>query len=70
MRTFAPRDAATLFGADGWFKASASDSNGTGCVEINFGTGGLVGLRDSKHPQGGSFVFSREEWRRFLDHCS
>jgi hypothetical protein len=36
-------------------------------VEVNFGEGGLVGLRDSKHPQGGAFVFTTKEWCTFLN---
>ena len=67
MRTYDPRTATTLFGADGWFKATASNSNGTGCVEINFGAG-LVGLRDSKHPEGATFAFPPNEWRTFVTH--
>jgi hypothetical protein len=66
MRTYEARTAATLFGTDGWFKATASEGNGTGCVEVNLTTGGLVGLRDSKHPQGAAFVFTTKEWRTFL----
>jgi hypothetical protein len=66
MRTYDSRSAADLFGVDSWFKATASNSNGTGCVEVNHGTSGLVGLRDSKHPQGGAFAFGTVEWRTFL----
>ena len=36
MRTCDSRSAAELFGVDGWFKAKASNDNGTGCVEVNF----------------------------------
>lgn len=96
MRTYDSRSAAELFGVDGWFKASASDANGTGCVEVNFarvpsdswfkasasnanGTGcvevtfgqpGVVGLRDSKNPDGGAFAFTAAEWRAFRAHVS
>ena len=66
MRTYDPHAAAALFGTDGWFKATASDDNGTGCVEVNFGAGGMVGLRDSKDPNGPAFVFTSAEWSRFL----
>jgi hypothetical protein len=68
MRTYDSRSAAELFGVDGWFKASASNSNGTGCVEVSFGDG--VGLRDSKHPEGGAFAFTSTEWRAFLSHVT
>jgi hypothetical protein len=66
MRTYDSRSAAELFGVDGWFKAAASNDNGTGCVEVNLGEPGMVGLRDSKHPQGGAFAFGAAEWRTFL----
>jgi Domain of unknown function (DUF397) len=69
MRTYDPRAAATPFGADGWFKATASSDNGTGCVEVNFGATGLIGLRDSKQPHAAAFVFTTGEWRAFLDHA-
>jgi hypothetical protein len=55
-----------MFDPNGWFKATASDSNGTGCVEVNFGSGRVVGLRDSKNPNGGVFAFSAAQWRAFL----
>jgi uncharacterized protein DUF397 len=53
-----------------WFKAAASSSNGTGCVEVTFGAPGVVGLRDSKHPEGGAFAFSSDEWRAFLSRVT
>lgn len=66
MRTYDARAAAAAFGADDWFKATASNANGTGCVEVNLGEPGMVGLRDSKHPHGGAFAFGAAEWRTFL----
>ncbi|MET0237520.1 MAG: DUF397 domain-containing protein [Kibdelosporangium sp.] len=47
-------------------KAAASNDNGTGCVEVNLGTSGLVGVRDSKKPDAGSFAFPSTAWRTFL----
>ncbi|HEV8562825.1 MAG TPA: DUF397 domain-containing protein [Actinophytocola sp.] len=70
MRTYDSRTAASVFGSGGWFKATASEANGTGCVEVNFSSDGLVGLRDSKHPQGGAFAFTPTEWRTFLTTVS
>lgn len=96
MRTYDSPSAAGVFGVDGWFKASASNDNGTGCVEVNFasvpaggwfkanassdnGTGcvevtfdvpNVVGLRDSKHPEGGAFAFTPGEWRAFLSRIT
>jgi hypothetical protein len=61
MRTYE-----ALFSDDSWFKATASDDNGTGCVEVNLGTPGLVGVRDSKKPDAGTFGFSSNAWRTFL----
>ncbi|HEX6355285.1 DUF397 domain-containing protein [Actinophytocola sp.] len=66
MRTYDSGSAAGLFCADGWFKARASSDNGTGCVEVSFGAPGVVGLRDSKQPDGGVFMFDPAEWRTFL----
>lgn len=70
MRTFDPQDACKLFASDTWFKATASEGNGTGCLEVNFVPAGLVGLRDSKHPQGPAFAFTPTEWRAFLTFCT
>jgi hypothetical protein len=66
MRTYDSRSAAEAFGVDGWFKASASSDNGTGCVEVTLDVPNVVGLRDSKHPEGGAFAFTPGEWRAFL----
>ncbi|MDQ3789844.1 MAG: DUF397 domain-containing protein [Actinomycetota bacterium] len=70
MRTYDSRSAAELFGVDGWFKASASNANGTGCVEVTYGQPGAVGLRDSKNPDGGAFAFTAAEWRAFRARVS
>lgn len=59
MRTYDNRSAAELFEVDGWVRASASSDNGTGRVEVTFGVPGAVGLRDSKHPEGVAFAFTR-----------
>ncbi|HEX6355284.1 DUF397 domain-containing protein [Actinophytocola sp.] len=66
MQTYDSRSAVGLFGVDGWFKARESNANGTGCVEVNLGVPGVVGLRDSKQPDGGVFMFGPAEWRAFL----
>lgn len=70
MRTYDSRSATELFGVAGWFKASASNSNGTGCIEVTFGESGVVGLRDSKHLEGGAFALTPAEWRAFLSHVT
>jgi hypothetical protein len=53
-----------------WFKASASDANGTGCVEVNLSTPGVVGLRDSKKPEAGTFTFTGAAWHAFLERVT
>lgn len=65
-KSYDPTAAVAEFPADGWFKATASNAN-SGCVEVNFGRDGMVGLRDSKQPQAGAFEFTPEEWAAFLD---
>ncbi|MGH3621921.1 MAG: DUF397 domain-containing protein [Sciscionella sp.] len=70
MQTYDPRTATTPFEGDGWFKATASSDNGTGCVEVNVAATGQVGLRDSKQPHAAAFVFTATEWRAFLDHTT
>jgi hypothetical protein len=47
-----------------WVKSSYSFSNGN-CVEVA-GLGRVVGLRDSKDPQGPVLRFSPGEWAAFL----
>lgn len=45
-----------------WRKSSFSEENHGGeCVEVTALSGGEVGLRDSKHPERGHFVFTRSE---------
>ncbi|WP_084505691.1 DUF397 domain-containing protein [Nocardia harenae] len=48
-----------------WFKSSHS-SAGSECVEVAHLSGGLVGVRDSKAPDGGVLVFASPAWARFL----
>jgi hypothetical protein len=37
-----------------------------GCVEVNLRTSGLVGVRDSKKPDAGTFAFTPAAWRALL----
>jgi hypothetical protein len=45
-----------------WHKSSHSDDGG--CVEIA-NVDGLIGLRDSKDPDGPVLIFDRHEWDAF-----
>lgn len=49
----------------GWFKSSLSYANGN-CVEVQFLTDGGAQVRNSRHPEGGTLTFTREEWESFL----
>jgi Domain of unknown function (DUF397) len=53
-----------------WRKSTHSgqdDGNGGGnCVEVAELGGGLVGVRDSKHPETGQLTFSGTQFARWL----
>lgn len=48
-----------------WRKASLSAHNG-GCVEVAANLSGITAVRDSKRPDGGAHVVSREAFAEFL----
>jgi hypothetical protein len=48
-----------------WVKSSLSMSNGE-CVEVATLSDGLIGVRDSKDPEGAVLRFTRGEFRSFL----
>ncbi|MFQ6392365.1 DUF397 domain-containing protein [Nocardia sp. KC 131] len=47
-----------------WFKSSRS-SGQKECVEVAHLDGGLVGVRDSKNPDGPALVFTPGQWDAF-----
>jgi hypothetical protein len=53
------------FGDLNWRKAQLSVDNGQ-CVELAR-TGGMIAIRDSKHPAGPVLHYTPAEWRAFLD---
>jgi hypothetical protein len=48
-----------------WFKSSYCDT--AACVEIAVLSGGVVGLRDGKDPDGEFLRFSVARWNAFAD---
>jgi hypothetical protein len=49
-----------------WIKSSHSGPTGGNCVEVAFLGGGEVAVRNSRHPDGASLIFSKAEWDAFL----
>jgi len=47
-----------------WAKASASFANGN-CVEVATLPDGMIGIRDSKSPDGPILRFTPDEWDAF-----
>lgn len=48
-----------------WFTSSHSTATGE-CVAVAHLDGGMVGVRDSKNPNGPVLVFTPGEWDAFL----
>jgi len=48
-----------------WHKSSRSGGNGGNCVEVANLDNAVV-VRDSKHPDNGTLVFTRTEWATFV----
>jgi hypothetical protein len=49
-----------------WRKSSYSGASGGGCVEVASFPSAVVGVRDSKDPDGAVLAFARQEWRTFV----
>ena len=49
-----------------WHKASGSNGTNGGCVEIAANLPGVIGVRDSKRPEGGAHVVGRGAFAAFL----
>jgi hypothetical protein len=49
-----------------WVKSSRSGPTGGNCVEVAFLTGGMVAVRNSRHPGGPALMFSAQEWDAFV----
>ncbi|MGC4879187.1 DUF397 domain-containing protein [Micromonospora sp. DT43] len=49
-----------------WRKSTRSGSSGGDCVEVADNLAGIVGVRDSKDPDGPSLVFGPASWRAFV----
>ncbi|MGI5151062.1 DUF397 domain-containing protein [Plantactinospora sp. CA-294935] len=53
-----------------WRKSTRSGNNGGDCVEVARNLPGMVGVRDSKDPQGPALVFGSAAWRGFVQGLS
>ncbi|TQS45401.1 DUF397 domain-containing protein [Cryptosporangium phraense] len=49
-----------------WRKATRSTGANTGCVEVAANLPEVTAIRDSKRPEGGAHVVSREAFAAFL----
>jgi hypothetical protein len=49
-----------------WRKSTRSGSGGGNCVEVADNLPGIVGVRDSKDPDGPALLFGPASWRAFV----
>ncbi|MEU7976893.1 DUF397 domain-containing protein [Micromonospora sp. NPDC049089] len=49
-----------------WRKSTRSGSSGGDCVEVADNLPGIVGVRDSKDPEGPALVFEPMAWQAFV----
>ncbi|GIJ26506.1 hypothetical protein Vqi01_16680 [Micromonospora qiuiae] len=50
-----------------WRKSTRSGASGGNCVEVADNLPGVVGVRDSKDPNGPALTFSPAAWRGFVE---
>jgi hypothetical protein len=67
MQLYNPNEAGSVFDGKAWRSPEACGPNSGNCVEVNLGSEGLVGLRDSKIPGSPVLIFDDAEWRSFLE---
>jgi hypothetical protein len=48
-----------------WYKSSHSGQNGA-CIEVARGVSDVVGVRDSKDPDGPKLAFTPQGWQAFI----
>jgi Domain of unknown function (DUF397) len=49
-----------------WVKSRHSGPTGGNCVEVASPAGGVVAVRNSRHPAGPALTFSAPEWDAFV----
>ncbi len=49
-----------------WHKSTYSGGNGGDCVEVAENLPGIVAVRDTKHRDGATLIFTDAEWAVFL----
>ncbi|TML24423.1 MAG: DUF397 domain-containing protein, partial [Actinobacteria bacterium] len=47
--------------------STRSNGQGGNCVQVADNIPGVIGVRDSKDPDGAVLVFTPVEWRAFID---
>ncbi|GIM97596.1 DUF397 domain-containing protein [Paractinoplanes toevensis] len=50
-----------------WHKSTRSGGNGGDCVEVAVNLPRVVAVRDSKNRNGAALVFTRTDWRSFVE---
>lgn len=49
-----------------WRKSTRSSGNGGDCVEVADNLPGIIGIRDSKDPNGGALTIPPDGWASFI----